>query len=118
MTISRQEAHQQIRWGLAAAVMAIALASHAGPGWAQNPPTTVQLKQKGDYKVGDPCVRRSDTHPGVVKQDACGRVYCARRDIKDITELAPGLVKDVGCTWRLDGSRCTCHKPAKAKQGK
>ena len=76
------------------------------------PPTRVMT-----LKQGDPCTRKTDSNPGVVKRDACGRWYCGRRDIRDITEIAPNLANDIDCTWRLEGSRCLCRRaPAVRKE--
>ena len=61
------------------------------------------------YEVGAACERRSDDHPGVVKVDACGRIYCGRVDQNDITVLNPRLAQDMNCTWRVvEGERCKC----------
>jgi hypothetical protein len=87
---------------LVAAVSCIAAgAPHAV---AQSPPQVAPSGQK----LGDACARKSDSAPGVVKRDACGRWYCGRTDVKDIIELRPNLAADLGCVWQLEGQRCRC----------
>jgi hypothetical protein len=60
-------------------------------------------------RLGDSCTRRSDSHPGVVKIDGCGRFYCGRRGIKSLYDVRPNLDQDVGCTWTLEAGTCRCR---------
>ena len=61
-------------------------------------------------KIGDKCERKTDAIPGVIKRDGCGRWYCGRADVKDITELVPNIEEVAHCKWQLQGSRCLCAK--------
>lgn len=70
---------------------------------------------KHKLKVGEACKRKTDAIPGKVKRDACGRWYCGRADVKDISEIAPNLDKVAHCTWRLEGSRCLCAKTGSSR---
>lgn len=71
----------------------------------------VQMLKQSGLPLGDPCTRRTDARAGVVKRDACGRVYCGRRDLKDITETMPEFSARHACTWRLEGAHCKCRRP-------
>jgi hypothetical protein len=80
--------------------------------------TWPQRRQLKLIKAGDACERKTDTSRGIVKVDACGRWYCGRVDVKDIIEVRPRYAEEVGCTWRLEDSRCKCRRgPAPGKAG-
>jgi hypothetical protein len=59
---------------------------------------------------GEDCQRRTDRVAGVVKQDACGRLYCGRKDFKDVAEALPGIEARLQCSWKVVGRRCLCVK--------
>jgi hypothetical protein len=61
-----------------------------------------------EFKPGEACTRRTDDFPGIVKMDACHRVYCGRKDVKDIMEIDPDIGERLHCTWRLVGDHCKC----------
>lgn len=61
-------------------------------------------------RPGEDCQRRTDQAAGVVKQDACGRLYCGRKDFKDIAEALPGIEARLQCSWKVVGRRCLCVK--------
>lgn len=96
------------RLGLAVVASSLMFLS-SGTAAAQSPTPTI-------VKVGDPCQRRTDTHVGVVKVDACGRWYCGREDIKDIIEVRPDIAEVLNCTWRLEGERCKCRRDTQTKE--
>jgi hypothetical protein len=80
--------------------------------------TRPQQRQLKLIKAGDACDRKTDTAQGIVKVDACGRWYCGRADVKDIIEVRPKYAEEVGCTWRLEDSRCKCRRgPAPGRAG-
>lgn len=64
----------------------------------------------GGRRAGDQCDRRTDHVRGVVKVDACGRWYCGRVDINDITVLNPRFAEDMKCSWKLVGDKCKCSR--------
>lgn len=64
--------------------------------------------QRMRMQPGDACQRRTDDHRGVIKVDACGRWYCGRVDVNDITVLNPRFAEDMQCTWQLVDDRCKC----------
>jgi hypothetical protein len=74
------------------------------------PPAYGADERQTNIKTGDKCERKTDAIPGVVKQDGCGRWYCGRADVKDITELVPNIEEVAHCKWQLQGSRCLCVK--------
>lgn len=78
-----------------------------GPAVSQTTPKPRPLQM---IKPGDACSRKTDKAQGVTKIDACGRWYCGRPDVKDITEVRPKFGEEFGCTWRLEGERCKCHR--------
>lgn len=61
-----------------------------------------------DIIIGQSCQRRTDNIPGIVKMDACGRIYCGRIDINDITVLNPRFAEDMQCRWTLVEELCKC----------
>ena len=99
-------------------------------GYAQTPPTTTpntppvqsppqskpQVRYLNQvtgsdgkvYHLGDACIRKSDSKPGVTKRDACGRWYCSLPNVKDIIELRPNLAVEFGCIWQLVENTCRC----------
>ena len=96
--------------GFLIAVLSLALALGTQPAAAQPVPKV--------FKLGEPCARKTDTRPGVVKRDACGRWYCSRTDVKDIIEIRPNIAAEMGCTWRLEGDHCKCRRPEPQPQSK
>lgn len=91
--------------------MVFALASPAA--WAEEGGQSKrpsQQERQPSIKTGDKCERRTDAIPGVVKRDGCGRWYCGRADVKDITEVVPNIEEVAHCKWQLQGSRCVCAK--------
>jgi hypothetical protein len=90
-----------VRWTsiliVIAAIAALPAATHAAAG-------------KKEFKPGATCKRQTDSFPGVVKMDACHRVYCGRKDIKDITEIDPNIAERLHCTWVLVGDHCKCRR--------
>ena len=98
------------RLGLAVAAASLMFMLMGGAAAAQSPTPTI-------VKVGDPCQRRTDTRPGFVKVDACGRWYCGREDIKDIIEVRPNIAEVLNCTWRLEGEHCKCRRDAAPTKG-
>ncbi|WP_143530306.1 hypothetical protein [Rhizobium sp. RU36D] len=87
----------------------------AGPAQTQTetqaqPQTRQQSTTVGPKGVvlGRSCTRRTDRFPGVIKVDACGRWYCGRVDINDITVLNPHLAEDMKCNWTLIYDKCKC----------
>lgn len=100
---------------LASILLAAAGLMVFGTALSQTDPRQRELKL---IKAGDPCDRKTDKARGIVKVDACGRWYCGRADVKDIIELRPRYAEEVGCTWRLEDSRCKCRRgPAPGKAG-
>lgn len=61
-------------------------------------------------ELGSSCQRKTDNRLGIVKKDACGRTYCGRTDIQDITEVRPTFASDNGCEWTLVAGHCKCQK--------
>jgi hypothetical protein len=61
-----------------------------------------------DAILGESCKRQTDNFEGVVKVDACGRWYCGRVDVNDITALSPNFAEKMFCTWRLINDKCKC----------
>jgi hypothetical protein len=96
-----------------AAVVAVAILTSmwALQGAAQNKPTKL-------IELGKPCVRKTDKFPGVVKKDACDRLYCGRADQKDVMDIWPTAAKDLKCTWRLEDGHCRCRYGQPASQPK
>lgn len=74
------------------------------------PPAYGADERQAVAKIGDKCERKTDAIPGVIKRDGCGRWYCGRADVKDITELVPNIEEVAHCKWQLQGSRCLCAK--------
>jgi hypothetical protein len=74
--------------------------------------TVPQPRQVGPDGVvlGEKCTRRTDNIEGIVKTDACGRWYCGRIDVNDITVLSPRFADLMGCKWTLIDSKCKCQK--------
>lgn len=62
------------------------------------------------YVLGAACARKTDSHRGLVKRDACDRWYCGRADQKDVIEALPNFARDFNCTWRLEGDNCKCRR--------
>jgi hypothetical protein len=58
--------------------------------------------------LGESCKRQTDNFEGIVKVDACGRWYCGRIDVNDITVLSPQFAEKMFCTWRLINDKCKC----------
>jgi hypothetical protein len=65
---------------------------------------------KSSVAIGSTCQRRTDNAAGVVKMDACKRVYCGRADTKDIIEIMPNFAAINRCTWTLMGTHCKCKR--------
>ncbi|MCE9648956.1 MAG: hypothetical protein K8R18_04940 [Parvibaculum sp.] len=61
-----------------------------------------------EFKPGEACKRQTDDFAGIVKMDACHRVYCGRKDVKDIMEIDPGIGERMHCTWQLVRDHCKC----------
>ena len=74
----------------------------------RDPSRPLPESSRSQYQLGEACQRRTDNHRGVVKVDACGRWYCGRVDVNDITVLNPRFAEDMGCTWQLVEKRCKC----------
>jgi len=62
------------------------------------------------FRPGETCQRKTDDFPGVVKMDACHRVYCGRADVKDIMEIDPEIGTRLHCSWTLVKDHCKCVK--------
>jgi hypothetical protein len=60
-------------------------------------------------QIGDPCTRRTDSLPGIVKIDGCGRFYCGRTEGKSLSDVRPDLGSQLDCTWTLEGGTCRCR---------
>ena len=102
---------------LASALLAAVGVVVLGTAFSQTQ-TRPQQRQLKLIKAGDACERKTDTARGIVKVDACGRWYCGRANVKDIIEVRPRYAEEVGCTWRLEDSRCKCRRgPAPGKAG-
>lgn len=96
-----------------ASLAAMIAAPHAMAENKQSTPVASGSDQAGKrvgIKIGDKCERKTDRIPGAVKRDGCGRWYCGRADVKDITEVVPNIEEVAQCTWRLEGRRCLCAK--------
>ncbi len=66
--------------------------------------------RNSSYVIGAECKRKTDRLPGVYKMDACKRMYCGPKDIKDIIEIIPDFARINHCTWRLVGEMCKCTR--------
>jgi hypothetical protein len=90
---------QAIRWimlALAVTIFAGPLPAHAG--------------DEQSFRPGATCKRKTDDFPGVIKMDACHRVYCGRADVKDIMEIDPEIGTRLHCSWKLVSDHCKCVK--------
>ncbi len=103
--------HKLTRIGSPALSAMVFLLAAGDPTWAaQSAQTqgTLQSRPPAGMKAGETCKRRTDDNAGVVKVDACGRWYCGRVDINDITVLNPRFAEDMGCKWQLKDNHCRC----------
>jgi hypothetical protein len=125
-----------VRLGTAGYMLLVLLASaitHADRACAQDaatphpaPPTTpsqAPAPNQTPIALGSACTRRTDTKPGIVKRDACGRWYCGRADFKDVIEVRPNIAAELGCKWVLElnppsGAQCRCRPIAANAQPK
>ncbi len=96
-----------------AMAVALVFAASTLPAMAQLAPQSTPPRAL--MKQGDTCSRKTDTRPGVVRQDACGRWYCGRADIKDIIEVRPNIAAEFGCTWTLEAGHCKCRRPSSTR---
>jgi len=87
---------------IAATLACVALVAAASPATAQEAGGTKT------FEPGASCRRQTDDFPGVVKMDACHRVYCGRTDMKDITEIDPDIAERLHCAWTLVAGKCKC----------
>lgn len=69
-------------------------------------------------RSGDACQRKSDSRPGVVRIDGCGRVYCGKPDVKSLVEVRPTIADELNCTWRLEGNACRCRPNPSGSKGR
>lgn len=94
----------------AAALACLAAMGISAPAIAQTAPQSYRVGPEG-VVLGEKCMRRTDKIEGVVKIDACGRWYCGRVDVNDITVLNPRFAKTMGCKWQLVADKCKCVRP-------
>lgn len=77
--------------------------------WAQTAQQMTRIGPEG-VVLGETCTRRTDRFAGVIKVDACGRWYCGRVDINDITVLNPRFAETMKCSWELVDDKCKCRR--------
>ena len=98
---------------LALVALCIMVAFDFRPATAQSPQARTPL----ELRVGDACTMRPDSRQGVIKVDACGRLYCGREDVKNIIEVRPNIAAQLGCEWQLVNQRCRCVRNPAPTQG-
>lgn len=90
------------------AMVLVACALLAGVATPPSVSAAEAAASKKEFKPGAACKRKTDDFAGVVKMDACHRVYCGRKDVKDIMEIDSDIGTRLHCTWQLVRDHCKC----------